>query len=129
MINTTDDLPLDQLLPEFGLSFGIKNDKSLPFGLKLADKPEGVVIQSARRDGAAAQAGLSANDVIIAIDGLKATSKLVEKYAKQEGTYTVHAFRRDELMSFEVQAGGSELTEVELKVEDQAKADKWLIAI
>ncbi len=36
----------------------------------------------------AAKAGLSANDVIIAIDGLKATMKLIEKYAKQEGTYT-----------------------------------------
>ncbi|BCT88710.1 MULTISPECIES: M61 family metallopeptidase [Acinetobacter] len=128
LINTTDELPLDQLLPEFGVSYTLKNDKSLPFGLKLADKPEGVLVQSARRDGAGVKAGLSANDVIVAIDGLKATMKLVEKYAKQEGTYTVHAFRRDELMTFEVQNGGSELTEVELKVEDQAKAEKWLKA-
>ena len=128
LINTTDELPLDQLLPEFGLSFDVKNDKSLPFGLKLADKPEGVVIQTARREGSGGKAGLSAQDVVIAIDGLKATTKLVEKYAKQEGTYTVLAFRRDELMTFEVQAGGSELTEVELKVEDQAKAEKWLKA-
>lgn len=128
LINTTDELPLDQLLPEFGVSYTLKNDKSLPFGLKLADKPEGVLVQSARRDGAGVKAGLSANDVIVAIDGLKATTKLVEKYAKQEGTYTVHAFRRDELMTFEVQNGGSELTEVELKVEDQTKAEKWLKA-
>ena len=64
----------------------------------------------------------------IAIDGLKATTKLIESYAKQQGTFTVYAFRRDELMSFEVQAAGSELTEVELKVEDQAKAEKWLKA-
>ncbi|WP_313564046.1 M61 family peptidase [Acinetobacter sp.] len=126
LINTTDELPLDQLFPEFGMAYSLKNDKSLPFGLKLADKPEGVLVQSARRDGAAVLAGLSANDVIIAIDGLKATTKLVESYAKQQGTFTVYAFRRDELMSFEVQAAGSELTEVELKVEDQAKAEKWL---
>lgn len=128
LINTTEELPLDQLFPEFGVSYTLKNDKSLPFGLKLVDKPEGVFIQSARRDSAAAKAGLSANDVIIAIDGLKATTKLAEKYAKQEGTYTVHAFRRDELMAFEVQAAGSALTEVELKIEDQTKAEKWLKA-
>ena len=128
LINTTDELPLDQLFPEFGLSYSLKNDKSLPLGLKLVDKPEGVLVQSARRDGAAAQAGLSAHDVIIAIDGLKATVKLVEKYAKQEGTYSILAFRRDELMSFDVKAAGSELTEVELKVEDQAKAEKWFKA-
>ena len=128
LINTTDELPLDQLFPEFGLSYSLKNDKSLPLGLKLVDKPEGVLVQSARRDGAAAQAGLSAHDVIIAIDGLKATVKLVEKYAKQEGSYSILAFRRDELMSFDVKASGSELTEVELKVEDQAKAEKWFKA-
>ena len=128
LINTTDELPLDQLFPEFGMAYSLKNDKSLPFGLKLVDKPEGVLVQSARRDGVAVLAGLSANDVIIAIDGLKATTKLIESYAKQQGTFTVYAFRRDELMSFEVQAAGSELTEVELKVEDQAKAEKWLKA-
>ena len=128
LINTTDELPLDQLFPEFGLSYSLKNDKSLPLGLKLVDKPEGVLVQSARRDGAAAQAGLSAHDVIIAIDGLKATVKLVEKYAKQEGIYSILAFRRDELMSFDVKAAGSELTEVELKVENQAKAEKWFKA-
>ncbi|MEQ1447127.1 PDZ domain-containing protein [Acinetobacter schindleri] len=128
LINTTEELPLDQLFPEFGVSYTLKNDKSLPFGLKLVDKPEGVFVQSARRDSAAAKAGLSANDVIIAIDGLKATTKLAEKYAKQEGIYTVHAFRRDELMAFDIQAAGSELTEVELKIEDQAKAENWLKA-
>ena len=128
LINTTDELPLDQLFPEFGLSYSLKNDKSLPLGLKLVEKPEGVLVQSARRDGAAAQAGLSAHDVIIAIDGLKATMKLVEKYAKQEGSYSILAFRRDELMSFDIKVSGSELTEVELKVEDQAKAEKWFKA-
>ena len=126
LVNTTDELPLDQLFPEFGLSYTLNNDKALPFGLKLSDKPEGVVVSSARRDGVAAKAGLSANDVIVAIDGIKATVKLAEKYAKQDGTFTIHAFRRDELMTFEVNAAGSVLTEVELKVEDQAKAEKWL---
>ena len=128
LINTTDELPLDQLFPEFGLSYTLNHDKSLPFGLKLADKPEGVLVQSARRDGSGVLAGLSANDVIVAIDGLKATAKLVEKYAKQDGTYIVYAFRRDEFMQFEVKASGSALTEVSLKVEDQAKVEKWLKA-
>lgn len=128
LINTTDELPLDQLLPEFGLSYRVKTDKSLPLGLKLVDKPEGVLVQSARREGAGAKAGISALDVIIAIDGLKASTKLVEKYAKQGGSYTVFAFRRDELISFEVDCATSDLTEVELVVEDQAKTEKWLKA-
>lgn len=128
LINTTEELPLDQLFPEFGLSYTLKNDKTLAYGLKLADKPEGVLVQNAHREGAGAKAGISANDVIIAIDGLKATTKLIEKYAKQKGNYSVFAFRRDELLSFEVTSDSINLTEVELIIEDQSKADKWLKA-
>ncbi|USA53547.1 PDZ domain-containing protein [Acinetobacter sp. C32I] len=126
LINTTDELPLDQLFPEFGLSYNLKNDKALPFGLKVVDKAEGVVVQQVRRESAAALAGLSANDVIIAIDGIKASEKLLAKYAKQQGTFTLYAFRRDELLQFELQAGENTLTTVELKVEDQHKVDRWL---
>ncbi|MEZ6921101.1 M61 family metallopeptidase [Acinetobacter baumannii] len=128
LINTTEELPLDQLFPEFGLSYTLKNDKTLAYGLKLADKPEGVLVQNAHREGAGAKAGISANDVIIAIDGLKATTKLIEKYAKQKGNYSVLVFRRDELLSFEVTSDSINLTEVELIIEDQSKADKWLKA-
>lgn len=128
LINTTDELPLDQLFPEFGLSYTLKNEKTLPFGLKITEKPEGVLIQQANREGVGAKAGLSANDVIIAIDGLKASEKLLVKYATQHGTFTVYAFRRDEFIQFELQGGEVQLTTVELKVEDQAKAEKWLKA-
>ena len=84
------------------------------------------MIQSARRDGSGVLAGLSANDVIVAIDGLKATAKLVEKYAKQDGTYIVYAFRRDEFIQFEIQGAEIDLTTVELNIVDQAKVDGWL---
>ncbi|MFV5513880.1 M61 family metallopeptidase [Acinetobacter gerneri] len=128
LINTTDELPLDQLLPEFGLSYNLKQEKTLPFGLKVVEKPEGLLIQQARRDGAGAKSGLSANDVVVAIDGLKATEKLFNKYAKQSGTFQVYAFRRDEFLQFELSAGETELVTVELKVTDQEKADSWLKA-
>ena len=128
LINTTDELPLDQLFPEFGLSYSLQNEKALPFGLKVAEKAEGVIIQQARRDGVGAKAGLSANDVIIAIDGLKASEKLLNQYAKQQGQFTVYAFRRDEFLQFELQGGEVALTTVELTVSDQAKAEKWLKA-
>ncbi|MGE8530078.1 MAG: M61 family metallopeptidase [Acinetobacter guillouiae] len=128
LINTTDELPLDQLFPEFGLSYSLQNEKALPFGLKVAEKAEGVIIQQARRDGVGAKAGLSANDVIIAIDGLKASEKLLNQYAKQQGQFTVYAFRRDEFLQFELQGGEVALTTVELTVLDQAKAEKWLRA-
>ncbi|WP_287912595.1 M61 family peptidase [Acinetobacter sp.] len=126
LINTTDELPLDQLFPEFGLGYRLKNEKALPFGLKVADKPEGVLIQQAWREGTGASAGLSANDVIVAIDGLKASEKLLSQYSKQPDRFTVYAFRRDEFMQFELQGGEIDLTTVELTVLDQDKLEKWL---
>lgn len=128
LINTTDELPLDQLFPEFGLRYALKHDKKMPFGMKLQDKPEGVMVQQVNRYGAAATAGLSAQDVIIAIDGLKASEKLLATYAKQQGIITILAFRRDELMSFVVECSTIDLAEVELVVQDQSKADQWLKA-
>ncbi len=60
---------------------------------------------------------------IIAIDGLKATMKLVEKFCQTRRLrISILAFRRDELMSFDVKAAGSELTEVELKVEESSES-------
>ncbi|WP_343596539.1 PDZ domain-containing protein [Acinetobacter sp.] len=126
LINTTDDLPLDQLLPEFGLSYQLKAEQAFPFGLKLSEKPEGVVVQQVSRMSTGAKAGLSAHDVIIAIDGLKASEKLLTQYAKQQGEFTVLAFRRDELMQFEVTGAELSLQTVAFNVEDQTKLDSWL---
>ncbi|MFT5681626.1 MAG: putative metalloprotease with PDZ domain [Myxococcota bacterium] len=56
-------------------------------------------------DGGAAQdAGLSAGDVVIAVDGLKCGGKLIATCAdrKPGETLTLHAFRRGVLMTFEV---------------------------
>ena len=126
LIHGTEELPLAQLLPEFGIGYRLKYDKALPFGLKVTDKAEGVVIQQVRRDSTAAQAGLSAHDVIIAIDGLKASEKLLAKYTKQEGTFTVLAFRRDELLQLELQASENLLATVDLKVLEQSQLERWL---
>ena len=127
LIHTTEELPLDQLLPEFGLEYQINHDKTLPFGLKVSDKPEGVVVQNIRRHSVASQAGLSAHDVIIAIDGLKASETLLAHYAKQQRVFTVLAFRRDELMQFELQGGETALTTVTLNVVDPQKLHTWLM--
>ncbi|HGX92462.1 MAG TPA: PDZ domain-containing protein, partial [Candidatus Tenderia sp.] len=56
-------------------------------------------------DGAAQQAGLSAGDVLVAIDGLKVTAGNLEKVLQHIGvgqTVPVHLFRRDELLCFDV---------------------------
>ena len=51
--------------------------------------------------GAAEQAGLSAGDTLVALDGLKATAERLDAYARDArpgDRIAVHAFRRDELI-------------------------------
>lgn len=126
LINHTDELPLEQVLPEFGLGYQLKQDKALALGLKLQQKADGLHVVQARREGVAAQAGISALDVIVAVDGLKATEAALLCIAKQKQNCQVHLFRRDELLSFELQAAETPLAEVELKVLDQDKLASWL---
>jgi len=55
------------------------------------------------RDGPAARAGLSGNDVLVAIDGLKATPERIASTLTRAApgeTVEIHAFRRDELARY-----------------------------
>ena len=126
LVHHTDELPLEQLLPSFGVKYQIKDSNHLPLGLKVAEQAQGLTIQQARRDGSAAQAGLSAHDVIIAIDGLKANDKLLKAVAKNPNPIQIHAFRRDELMQFEVSPAQIALPEVELGVDNAELLHSWL---
>jgi predicted metalloprotease with PDZ domain len=75
--------------------------------LGVATRSEGrdVVIANVFDQGAAQLAGISAGDVLIAIDGLRVTEANMDNLMARaiNGTpLEVHVFRRDELMRFEV---------------------------
>ena len=122
-IRSTEDLPVEELLAEFGIQVctrprsknndpgGKPNSKSEQLrttgnlGVKYASADGGAKISVVYDDGAAQIAGLSAHDVIIAIDGLRVSHgniyQTISNYNAGE-TITVHAFRRDELKRFTV---------------------------
>jgi len=119
-VRGTEDLPLAKLYAPLGvklvderkggkasLDAGIGRD---PLGAKLTQVHEG---------GAAHQAGLSALDVVIAIDGLRVNGAapnvdaLLARYRVGDRV-TVHAFRRDELMAFDVTLQGDRVPGISL---------------
>jgi len=116
-VDGTEDPPLDELLARFGVVLAMRPASGpRDRGGKPASGPAPRCTLGARvgpdqklaavlRDGPAARAGLSANDVLVAIAGLKATPErvatILSRYAPGE-TVPVAAFRRDELMSFDV---------------------------
>ncbi len=105
-VRGTKDLPLEEALAAFAvvLSDGRKSGKP---SLEVRTKKDGgdCRIASVFEGGAAHRAGLSAGDVLVAIDGLRVTAShvdgLLQRYRVGD-TVGVHAFRRDELMTFHV---------------------------
>ena len=79
--------------------------------------------------GAAHQAGLSAGDVLVAVDGIKATPTNVEHALKRQplgSTLSVLAFRRDELREFTLVRQADVSTEIRLEIADRNLLAKWL---
>ncbi|WP_426168423.1 M61 family metallopeptidase [Pseudoduganella sp. R-34] len=124
-IRGTEDVPLAKLLPQFGVGYKDERKASKP-GLDVNLGREGADCKlSAVHDGGAAQkAGLSANDLLVAIDGLRVSGNpsnvdgLLSRYKVGE-TVQVHAFRRDELMAFDVVLQGDRVPGITIAVEQQ----------
>ena len=122
-IRTTDDLPVGQLLSHFGIKVCTRprsknNDvggtpdpnadqlrMTGNLGVKYAPAEGGAKIAVVYDDSAAQLAGLSAKDVIIAVNGLRVSNGNIYNTIanfKAGEEIIIHAFRRDELMKFNV---------------------------
>jgi predicted metalloprotease with PDZ domain len=102
----TDDLPLAKLLAPFGVEMADqrKNAKA-SLGVRGTREGSDCKLANVYEGGAAHRAGLSAGDLLVAIDGLRVSSTnldtVLARYRVGD-TVTLHAFRRDELLSFAV---------------------------
>ena len=105
-INGVEELPLEALLTENGIKIhtNIKEtaDKNIPWGMRCSETPLGLKVNRVSRNSAAAKASISAHDVIIAIDGIKADTKQLATLSATTRAVQCHLFRRDELMVVEV---------------------------
>ncbi len=111
-VRGTEDLPLAKLYTPFGLKLTDERKSGKPsLDAGIGRDACGAKLTQVHEGGAAHQAGLSANDILIAIDGLRVNGNpsnvdgLLSRYQVGDKV-TVHAFRRDELMQFEVTLQG-----------------------
>ncbi|MDO4896393.1 MAG: PDZ domain-containing protein [Moraxella sp.] len=104
----TKEMPLIQLLGSVNIDTH-QTSKPKTWGMNIKDDPIGLKITHIHRDSMASGAGLSFNDVIVAIDGIKADKDHLERTAKlayhTKSDVKLHVFRRDELMMFTITSG------------------------
>ncbi len=105
-VNGVKELPLEALLEANGIQLYSNSketaDKHVPWGMRCTETPAGLKVNRVARGSAAAKAGLSAHDVIIAIDGIKADNKQLALFNEASHDIECHLFRRDELMMVNV---------------------------
>jgi predicted metalloprotease with PDZ domain len=120
-VRGTDDLPLAKLLAPFGVKFSDERKLAKPsLDVNLGRDGSDVKLSAVHEGGAAHQAGLSAGDLLVAIDGLRvgsapALEAVLGRYQVGD-TVQVHAFRRDELMVFDVTLQGDRVPGVTLAI-------------
>jgi predicted metalloprotease with PDZ domain len=145
---STQDLPIAELLAQASVKMTVRpaesfNDKGgkpststlealvarPDLGVRITAQDDGMLLTAVLDGSAAQQAGLSAGDVIIAVNGLRITAA---NFEKQLSVYCVgekiqvHAFRRDELGEYTVILQSPRLDTCELSMIDEQPSTMWL---
>ncbi len=143
-LRSTHDLPVKSLLATVGVGMQLRSAQSsadkggkapsaaaakfagrVSLGVRTAEDPAGARLTHVLDAGAAQAAGLSAGDVIVAIDGLKVGAKNFEQRLagyRPGNVVTLNAFRRDELREFRVELRASPLDTCALAVRASGRA-------
>jgi predicted metalloprotease with PDZ domain len=119
-LRSTDELPMKKLFGEFGVELNLRpsdgpddkggkpaSGKTPPHysGLRLTAATGGAKVAAVLNSSPAHQAGISAGDTLIAIDGLKTDkNKINKQFArfKPGDTVSVHGFRLDQLQQWQM---------------------------
>jgi predicted metalloprotease with PDZ domain len=152
-LRTTEELPIEELLQTVAVGYelrpatgpkdegGLKKSESKPCNPKAdlgvlykADRA-GAKLTAVMDYGPAMQAGLSAGDTVIALDGIKVTSANLDQLlqrAQLGEKVEIYAFRRDELMRFKVEMRPAEPNtcylwlQQDMTKEQQARVHSWM---
>ncbi|SHI19083.1 M61 family metallopeptidase [Ferrimonas marina] len=140
-LDSTEDLPLAQLLEGFGVELKLRaaasgSDKggrskqvlSASLGARVQAEGLGVKVLAVSEGGSAHRAGIAAGDRLIALDGLQCQAdvhKQLERYGPG-ATLTAHWFRRDELMSATLALQAAPADTVVITEIDSEKSQRWL---
>lgn len=137
-VRGTDDLPLKELLAEFGVALEMRaaagaddrggtpraaNGELLTLGAQVRELAHGLELTSVLEGGAAERAGLNPGDVLVAVDRLRVTGRnLARRLARFESGERVTAtvFRGDELLEVGVVLRAAPLDTCYLTVRDPA---------
>ena len=105
-VEGVEDVDVDALLPSQGIRVSWNAANALPsLDVRTRKNGDELGIATVFEGGAAHRGGLSAGDVLVALDGLRIDAANLDAVLgryRAGDTVTVHVFRRDELRAFDV---------------------------
>jgi predicted metalloprotease with PDZ domain len=125
-VRGTEDLPLAKLLAPFGVTFADQRKRGkLALGARTMRDGTDCKVANVYEGGSAHQAGVSAGDVLVAIDGLRVSGTnldgVLSRYRVGD-TVALHVFRRDELLLLSLTFHGDDAPNVLLSAETKPVA-------
>ncbi|MDY7577846.1 PDZ domain-containing protein [Herbaspirillum sp. RTI4] len=125
-VRGTEDLPLDSLLAQVGIAYSDTRKIAVPgLGVRLSNDHGESRVASVYEGGAGHRAGLSADDRLVALDGLRIPGSgpdgLLERYRPGDSV-TLHVFRRDELLELRVRLRADDAPQVKLSLAEKPPA-------
>lgn len=119
-VESCADVPLKAALARVGIELTAQPEGPRPvLDIRTQPEPGGLRLSTVHEHGPAHRAGLSAGDLLIAMDGLRVTDtasldRLLDAHRPGDRV-TLHAFRRDELRRYRVRLGQPAALKHELK--------------
>ncbi len=131
-VEGTRDLPLDTLFAPFGVTLAADTGASGDVAPKptLGARVRGgadCTLAAVYEGGAAHRAGLSAGDVLVALEGLRITGSNLDALLarfRPGDKVELHAFRRDELRTVRLKLDGPEILRYRLGAQDKPAAQR-----
>jgi predicted metalloprotease with PDZ domain len=134
-VRGTEDLPLTKLLAPFGVTLADHRKQNKPaLGARTVRDGTDCKVANVYEGSSAHQAGVSAGDVLVAIDGLRVSGTnldgVLSRYRVGD-TIALHVFRRDELLLLQLTFNGDDAPAVVLSAEAKPVAilrsrETWL---
>lgn len=125
-------LPLAELLGTVGIQMTWDQPShEHTLGLKFEAHGQSLKVKQVFLDGAAHRAGISAGDILLALDGLMLTEdnyKLLSEQIPLGKEVIIHVFRDDRLLSFPICFEKEAPKKIILSIEDKERSQAWLMA-
>ena len=121
-IETTETLPFNDYLDSFGLYLKAVAESELPYmGIRVQSENNQEVIKFVAAESPAAQGGIDANDLLLAIDGIRVNANSLNERLKDyqaNNTIQVTVFHQDELKTLPVTLAPPQPSRYEVAIKD-----------